>query len=293
MDHLHDELLRTLSADGSLSVRVLVATNLVREAAHRHQTQPTATVALGRALMGALLLASESSDAMRVQLAFRGQGALGSVIASAEGRERVRGYVTHPDADVPLEGPHLGVADAIGLGELAVERIHPSWKRPYSGIVPLVTGEIAQDLTHYLFESEQKPSAVATGIYLGRDGSVEAAGGYLIQALPGAAEESLAQVEERIVANSNPSEQLRAGVSATDLLEQLLGEGEYGKIDRCEPCFVCQCDSERVTRAATLLGKDEIREIIARDETLEVRCNWCNEVYMLTADELGRQQPDA
>lgn len=293
MPTLQDELVRTLSADGNLSVRVLVATNLVREAAHRHQTKPPATVALGRALMGALLLASESSDAMRVQLAFRGRGPLGSIIASAEGRERVRGYVTHPEADVPLKGTHLGVAEAIGLGELAVERIHPSWKRPYSGIVPLVTGEIAQDLTHYLLESEQKPSAVATGIYLGPDAAVEAAGGYLIQALPGADEESLAQVEERISANSNPSEQLHAGASAPELLEQLLGPGEHGPIDRCEPRFACHCDAERVTRAATLLGKDEIRHIVIRNETLEVRCSWCGEVYMLSADELGRQHPDA
>ncbi len=293
MPTLHDELVRTVSADGSLSVRVLVATNLVREAAHRHQTQPAATVALGRALMGALLLASESSDAMRVQLAFRGQGALGSIVASAEGRERVRGYVTHPEADVPLEGEHLGVARALGLGELAVERIHPSWKRPYSGIVPLVTGEIAQDLTHYLYESEQKPSAVAAGIYLGPDARVEAAGGYLIQALPGADEETLAQVEDRISANSNPSEQLRAGASASNLLEQLLGPDEHGPTDRCEPQFACRCDSERVVRAATLLGKDEIREIVANNETLEVRCSWCGEVYQLTADELGRQQLDA
>lgn len=290
---LQDELLRTLSSDGNLSVRVLVATNLVREAAHRHQTRPAATVALGRALMGALLLASESSDGMRVQLAFRGQGPLGSVVASAEGRESVRGYVTHPEADIPLEGPQLGIADALGLGELAVERIHPSWKRPYSGIVPLVTGEIAQDLTHYLFESEQKPSAVAAGIFLGADARVEAAGGYLIQALPGADEESLAQVEERISANSNPSEQLRGGASAMDLLEQLLGAGNHGAVDRCEPRFNCHCDSDRVVRAATLLGKDEIRKIVADNETLEVRCSWCGEVYMLTADELGRQQLDA
>jgi len=293
MPTLLDELVRTLSADGNLSVRVLVATNLVREAAHRHQTKPAATVALGRALMGALLLASESSDAMRVQLAFRGQGPLGSIITSAEGRERVRGYVTHPGADVPLKGAHLGVAEAIGLGELAVERIHPSWKRPYSGIVPLVTGEIAQDLTHYLFESEQKPSAVAAGIYLGPDAGVEAAGGYLIQALPGADEESLARIEERISIHSNPSEQVRAGASATELLEQLLGPGEHGTIDRFEPRFACQCDAERVTRAATLLGEEEIREIVSRNETLEVRCTWCGEVYMLSADELGRQYPDA
>ena len=288
MPTLHDELLRTLSADGTLSVRVLSASNLVREAAYRHATSPAATVALGRVLMGGLLLASESSPLLRVQLQFRGRGPIGSVMVTADGEGRVRGYATHPDVATPLEGPHLGVAAALGLGELRVERMHPAWKQPYSGIVPIVQGEIAQDLTLYLLESEQKPSALALGIYLGPGGEVEAAGGYLVQALPDIEIPDVRVIEERIHANSNPSEQLHAGTSTRELLEQLLAETGHGPVDVIEPRFECTCDAERVARSAQLLGEKELREIIASGETLEVRCSWCAENYHIDPDQLQR-----
>lgn len=293
MPTLHDELIRTLAADGTLSVRVLAASNLVREAAYRHQTSPAATVALGRALMGGVLLASESSPGLRVQLQFRGRGPLGPVTVTADGSGLVRGYAAHPDAPTPLEGPHLGVAAALGLGELRVERMHPAWKRPYSGIVPMVNGEIAQDLALYLLESEQKPSALALGIYLGPGGKVEAAGGYLVQALPDVDTPEVRALEERIHANSNPSEQLRAGTSTRELLEQLLGETGHGPVDLLEPRFHCSCDAQRVLRAAQLLGRDEIHEIIASGEDLDVRCSWCSEVYRLGSGELERSLEDA
>lgn len=287
MTTLSDELIRTTARDATLAVRVVVASNLVREAVHRHQSGPTAAVALGRALLGGLLLASESSPLLRVQIQFRGNGPLGSVTVTADGNGRVRGYATHPSTPTPLEGPHLGTASALGQGELRVERMHPAWKRPYSGIVPMVTGEIAQDLALYLLESEQKPSAIALGVYLGPGGQVEAAGGYLVQALPGAAPETIPVLEERIRANSNPSEQIRAGTSAREILEKILGDVGHDRIDELAPRFSCDCDTGRVLRAASLLGEEEIREIIATGEELEVRCSWCAEVYRLPSDELA------
>ena len=290
---LRDELIRTLAADSTLSVRVLSASNLVREAAHRHRTSPAATVALGRALMGGLLLASESSPDLRVQLHFRARGPLGPVLVTADGGGRVRGYVTNPTIETPPVGPHLGVATALGLGELAVERMRAGWKRPYSGIVPMANGEIAEDLALYLLESEQKPSALALGLYLGPGGEVEAAGGYLVQALPGTDASHLVRLEERVRANSNPSEQFRSGTSCHQMLEQLLCDTGHGAIDHSQPRFHCGCDSSRVLRAAALLGKKEIREIVEANEDLEVRCSWCAEVYRLTADQLGATLHDA
>jgi molecular chaperone Hsp33 len=290
---LRDELVRTISADGSVSVRVLAATSLVREAAARHHTSPTASVALGRALMGALLLATEAKTGERLQLRVRGDGPLGTILVTADAEGTVRGYVQHPAVDVPLAGEELGVADAIGLGVLSVERNHPSWRHPYSGIVPIVTGEIAQDLAHYLLESEQKPSAVALGIYLTPDGEVEAAGGYLIQSLPGAPDAALAALEQRVAETAHPSELLRAGASAQAILERLLGGIGWGAVGRVRPRFYCPCDLGRVVRAASLLGRAEIREIIARGEELEVRCAFCADVYRLSPDQLGSALPDA
>ena len=290
---LQDELVRTLSGDGSVSVRVVSATNLVREAVRRHQTSPTASVALGRALMGTLLLATEAQDRERVQLQVRGDGPLGAIVVTADAGGDVRGYVQHPSANPPLRGEHLGVSEGIGLGSLSVERNHPSWKRPYNGIVPIVDGEIAQDLARYLLESEQKPSALALGIYLRQDGEIAAAGGYLVQGLPGADESALEELEARVTDTPNPSELLHTGASADAILEALLASVGGAEIGRVEPRFHCPCGPERVRRAARLLGRDELREIARGDEGLEVRCAFCAEVYRLSSDEVGALLPDA
>jgi molecular chaperone Hsp33 len=293
MQELRDELIRTHTADGGASVRVVTATVLVREAARRHATSPTATVALGRAMMGTLLLASEGQDGERVQLHLRGDGPLGAILVTADGNGAVRGYLQHPGANPPLRGEELGVCDGVGFGTLSVERNHPSWKRPYTGIVPIVEGEIAQDLARYLFESEQKPSTVVLGIYLGPEGEVEAAGGYLIQSLPGAADEALAELEAQVSENLHPSELVRSGLTAGAILDRLLEGIGGGDREVIDARFECPCSIERVRRAASLLGRAEIREIVDRREDLELRCHFCAETWRLTPDEVGSLLPDA
>lgn len=273
-----DALVRTLSADGGVSVRVLAATRLVQEAARRHATSPTATVALGRALMGGLLLASEAQDGERVQLRIRGDGPLGSILVTASSEGDVRGYAVHPDVALAPIGDRFDVAGAVGEGTLAVERNHPSWKQPYSGIVPLVSGEIASDLAHYLLESEQKRSAVALGVQLGPAGEAVAAGGYLVQALPEASPSALDAIERRVQALVQPSALLRDGVTAEGLLDRLVGGLGAGAVARVVPRFHCPCDERRVLAALSLLGPDELRDIVERGETVEVRCAFCAEI---------------
>lgn len=288
-----DSLLRASACEGSISLRVLSATNLVREAARRHGTSPTASVALGRALMGGLLLATEGQDGERVQLRVRGNGPLGMLLVTADSEGTVRGYAANPTTDAPLRGEHLGVCDAIGFGELHVERNHASWKRPYAGIVPIVEGEIAQDLARYLLESEQKPSAVALGVFLGAGGEVEAAGGYLVQSLPEAPPEALRRVEAHVSSLLDLSVRLHDGMTAQQILDELLEGIHHGAPTRSHPRFVCPCSRARVLRAATLLGRAEVRDIIEKGEVLEVRCEFCAEVYRLHPDALGSYFPDA
>jgi molecular chaperone Hsp33 len=284
-----DELVRTISADGGVSVRVLAATRLVQEAARRHETSPTATVALGRALMGTLLLASEAQDGERVQVRIRGGGPIGTILVTASSEGDVRGYAAHPDVVLPPAGDHFDVAGAVGEGTLSVERNHPSWKQPYSGIVPLVSGEIARDFAHYLLESEQKRSAVALGVQLGPDGEVAAAGGYLVQALPEARPEALDAVERRVHALLHPSQLLRDGVTAGGLLDRLVGGLGTGEVARVEPRFHCPCDERRVLAALTLLGPDELREIVERGETVEVRCAFCAAVRHIEPAKIAQR----
>jgi len=288
-----DELVRTVSRDGSVLVRALVATQLVREAARRHGAFPTAAAALGRSLMGAVLIAAGAKDEETVQLQFRGDGPLRSLTVIADAAGRVRGFAGDPTAHPPLRDGKLDVAAALGRGVLAVVRFHPAWREPYTGVVPLVSGEIAQDLTHYLRESEQKPSALALGVYIDACGEVEAAGGYLVQALPGADDEHLARLERAVRSMGRPSQLVRSGVRADELIDRLLEGVGAGARQRAHPAFFCRCDRDRVRQAVVLLGRNELHEIARSGEELEVRCEFCASRYRIPADEVGGLVPDA
>jgi molecular chaperone Hsp33 len=274
-------------------VRALVATEMVGEAARRHATSPTASAALGRALMGATLLAAAAKGDETVQLSFRGDGPLGGVTAIADGRGRARGFVSNPGADVPARGSKLDVGAAVGKGILAVVRHQPGWREPYRGLVPLVSGEIAEDIARYLQDSEQVASAVALGVLVGRDGDVEAAGGFIVQALPGASEAALAELERNVLGLAPPTELLRAGLRGDDIVERLVGTLSTGPRERSQPSFACSCDRARVERAVLLLGREEVREIAAKGEPVEVRCEFCAQRYSLAPDEVARLVPDA
>jgi molecular chaperone Hsp33 len=277
--HAPDQLLRTLSEDGGVSVRALVGTQLVREAAARHATSPVATAALGRALLGAVLLASQGKDGETLELRFRARGPLGHVVALADDSGRARGYVSNPGLDLPLAGARLDVARAIGLGELCVVRFRPGWREPYTGIVPIVSGEIAEDIALYLTESEQTPSTLALGVFHQPDGAPAAAGGYLVQALPGANDE----IVERIDANTRRlpslSRLVQEGASAADLVARLLDGVGRLDIEASTPRFFCACDEQRVLRAVAMLGRRELESAMAGAEPLEVRCVFCAERY--------------
>jgi len=274
-------------------VRALVATQLVREAARRHGAFPTAAAALGRSLMGAVLIAAGAKDEETVQLQFRGDGPLRSLTVIADAAGRVRGFAGDPTAHPPLRDGKLDVAAALGRGVLAVVRFHPAWREPYTGVVPLVSGEIAQDLTHYLRESEQKPSALALGVYIDACGEVEAAGGYLVQALPGADDEHLARLERAVRSMGRPSQLVRSGVRADELIDRLLEGVGAGARQRAHPAFFCRCDRDRVRQAVVLLGRNELHEIARSGEELEVRCEFCASRYRIPADEVGGLVPDA
>jgi molecular chaperone Hsp33 len=270
----------------------MVATGLVGTAAVRHATSPTATAALGRTLMGAVLMAAEAGPDETLQIQLRGDGPLGAVTVIADSAGGVRGFVGDPAAEVPSRNGKLDVGRAVGKGVLAVVRYHPSWREPYSGIVPLVSGEVAEDLAGYLLESEQKPSAVALGVFVRADGSVEAAGGFLVQALPGADDEELGLLEANVRTLPSPTEMLRAGLDADGIVDRVLAGIGSRQRHRSQPCFFCHCDRSRVLQAVTLLGRDEIREISVRGEAIEVRCEFCAECYVVPADDVGTLLPN-
>ena len=280
-----DRMLRTLSQEGGISLRVLVGTGLVAEAARRHQTSPTASAALGRALMGATLLAASAKHEESIQLQFRGDGPLGTLVATANAAGHARGYVANPSAHPPPVEGRLDVAGAVGQGVLAVVRERAGAGEPYSGLVPLESGSVAQDLAHYLVESEQIQSAVALGVFLGEDG-IQAAGGFLVQVLPEAREEDVEQAEENVRGFPGPGEMVRDGLNADQMADRLMSGLGSRTRHYSTPRFHCGCNRERVLRAITALGREDLREAREQRETLEVRCHFCAEHYAVSPSEL-------
>jgi molecular chaperone Hsp33 len=274
-----DLLLRALSDDGGVAVRAVSALGLVAEATARQGAGPLASAALGRALLGSLLLASGGKDGETVQLRMRGDGPLRHLLAIADAEGRARGSVGNPAAELPLRDGRLDLQAGLGAGELAVTRLRPGVLRPYTGVVPIVSGGVAKDLTLYLTESEQTPSAVGLGVLAGADAEVEVACGFVVQALPGASDASVERAEHNVKQLGRPAELLRTGIGIRGLLGRLL-DGLGGRVlDECVPVFHCGCDAERALRAVALLGHEELDEAIAEGAPLDVRCEFCGDRF--------------
>jgi molecular chaperone Hsp33 len=289
-----DALVRAVSRDGSLALRAVVATALVREAALRHAAAPTASAALGRTLMASVLLSAAGKDGETVQLQIRGDGPLGPLTAISDERGRVRGMVGNPALHLPPRADgKLDVGGAVGNGLLAVVRHRPGWREPYSGIVPLVSGEIAEDVAHYLAESEQIPAALALGVHVNAEGEVDAAGGFLVQALPHADPLTLSRLEAVLGELPPPTRLVLAGLDAEQILARVAGGLELGERYLSRPSFWCPCDIGRVRRAVTLLGREETREMARRGEWVEVRCEFCGAEYRLHPDDVGALHADS
>lgn len=281
-----DKLFRAVSQEGGISVQALVATSLTQQAMTRHCTSPLAGAALGRALMGTLLVASRTQDGETVQLQFKGNGPIGSITTDGDNTGQVRGFVQNPSVDLPFKDEKLDVAGAIGIGLLTVDRNHPTWKEPYRGVVHLVSSEIAEDITYYLRESEQNPAAVGLGVAFNKEGEIDAAAGFLVQALPGADEEALARVEDNVLALPPLTEWVRAGKTAEDIAEELLQGIGIAASSELTPVFRCRCNRERITRALSLLGREELSSMADEEKPAEINCHFCNETYSLSPHEL-------
>ncbi len=289
-----DTLLRTISESGTIAVKAIMASQIVAEALLLSPASPTAGDALGRAMMGAVLIAvgsasddANEADVESVQLQFRGDGPIGSLTAIADSRARVRGTVQHPNIELVNKDGSPNIAGAIGLGPLNVVRHRPRWRSPYTGTVPLVSGEIAGDLTLYLTESEQTPSAVGLGVSFGPHMQDVAACGFLVQALPGATDEDLEQVEANVLSLPSLGSLLEAPLTADALIDRLLiGLGSRDR-HAMNPEFFCPCTRDRALRTLSLLEKTEITELIETGQSQEIVCDFCGRAYDIASTEMA------
>ena len=278
------DILTKGTAEG-VRIYALCTTNLVQEAAIRHHTSHLASAALGRAMNGALLLAATMKDNERIALRLKGDGPIGEVVAEAEGTH-VRGYVGDPDVFLPLKNGKLDVGGAIGAGNIIVTRYLQN-AEPFTGYAELVDGEIASDLTNYLYTSEQTPSSVALGVLVNKEGQVIASGGYFIQAMPGCAEETLAQLEENISLTPYVTQLLELGYTPEKMIETIARGLDVTIQESIELSYKCRCSREKILGALATLGQEDI-SAMSQDEETEVHCQFCNETYKFSGEEIAR-----
>jgi molecular chaperone Hsp33 len=304
-----DQLVHATAADNQLRCVAAVTTNLVAEACRRHRTFPTSSVALGRTLTGGLLLGSGLKDLEKITVHFHCDGPIGNIIAQADPHGNVRGYVTNPEADVTAMNAQgkFDVRAVVGGGALYVTRDAGFeiglFKEPYRGSVPIVSGEIGEDLAYYLAKSEQINSAVGIGVLMtvdqssGEDGHepefaldrlrVSAAGGFIVQVMPGAEESLIAQIEHNIKRAPHSTEMVRAGLTPIEMLKTIVGETGLDLLEQTQPRFFCQCSRDRAVLIISALGRDEVEDMLEKDNGAELTCHFCNESYQLTAEDLS------
>ena len=277
------DILTKGTAEG-VRIYALCTTNLVQEAATRHHTSHLASAALGRAMNGALLLAATMKDNVRITQRLKGDGPIGEVVADAEGTN-VRGYVGDPDVFLPLKNGKLDVGGALGAGNIIVTRYLQN-AEPFTGYAELVDGEIASDLTNYLYTSEQTPSSVALGVLVNKEGQVIASGGYFIQAMPGCAEETLAKLEENISLTPYVTQLLELGYTPEKMIETIARGLEVTIQESVELSYKCRCSREKILGALATLGQEDLTAM-SEDEETEVHCQFCNETYKFSGAEIA------
>ncbi|MBQ9329642.1 MAG: Hsp33 family molecular chaperone HslO [Oscillibacter sp.] len=285
---MNDQLVRAISRDGMVKAVAVSTRDLTERARQIHRTLPVATAALGRTLAAASVMGNAlKEEGSSLTLQIKGGGPLGTILAVSDNPGNVRGRVDDPSVDLPLRPDgKLDVGRAVGQdGMLTVIRdLH--MKEPYVGSVGLLGGEIAEDLAAYFVESEQIPSACALGVLVDRDQSVLAAGGYLIQLLPGAGEDVISKVEGGVLAAGPVTELLRQGLTPEELLGRVLSDFELEILERTPVEYRCYCSRERMERALISLGPEELESMIAEQGGAELTCRFCDNVQRFSREEL-------
>lgn len=277
-----EDTLTIATAEG-VRIYAITTKNLVQEAADRHHTSHLATAALGRAMSGALMLAATMKDGERILLKLKGDGPMGEVVAEAQGTS-VRGYVGEPDVFMPLKNGKLDIGGALGQGTITLTRYLQNGES-FTGHAELADGEIATDITNYLYMSEQTPSSVALGVLVDKDGKVLAAGGYFIQAMPGCDEEVLEKLGNNVAVTPYVTQLLELGYTPEKIIE-VLARGLEFDIKESKPVkFSCGCSKDKILNMLAALSKDDIDYLTEQPDT-EVHCQYCNKVYHFSSEEL-------
>ena len=288
------ERIRGLSENGGIVFCGIDSTDIVRKAEQLHKTSATCSAALGRLLTGASLMGSMLKDERdSVTLRINGGGPAGLVIACTDGHGNVKGCIDHPLVELPPRADgHLDVGGAVGKdGVLTVIRDNKLQREPTVGQVPLVSGEIAEDLTAYYAYSEQIPTVCALGVLVDPDLTIHCAGGYLVQLLPGATDAEITRLEQNIAAMPSVTEMLRAGATTEDMMEKALAGFAPSVLDRRQVSYKCDCSQQRTKEMLFSLGRKELEKLRDEDPHCEVVCHFCHSKYTFDLNQLLKEMP--
>ncbi|MBO1004703.1 Hsp33 family molecular chaperone HslO [Pseudogracilibacillus auburnensis] len=281
-----DYLIKALAFDGQVRAYAARSTDTVGEAQRRHNTWPTASAALGRTITAGVMMGAMQKGEEKLTIKVEGDGPLGMILVDADAKGNVRGYVTNPQTHVDLnEHGKLDVRKVVGEGTLSVVK-DVGLRDHFSGQVPLVSGEIGDDFTYYFATSEQTPSSVGVGVLVNPDNTILAAGGFILQLMPGVEEEIITKVEQGIQASPPVSKLIHEGRTPEEILEQLLGKENVKVLEKMPIQFNCTCSKERFGNAIISLGQKEIEEMIEEDGMANAQCHFCNKSYHFNVEEL-------
>ena len=285
---MNDYMIRATAADGQIRAFAATTKEMVETAKNAHNTSLIATAALGRLMTAAAMMGSDlKGEGELLTLRIEGDGPIGGLLVTADGKGDVKGYAFNPDVMLPPNAQgKLDVGGSLGLGVLSVIK-DIGLKEPYVGQTQLITGEIAEDLTYYFATSEQVPSSVALGVLMNKDNTVRQAGGFIIQLLPDASDEIIDRLEAKLSGISSITSLLDAGKTPEEILTDILGEFGLEILKKMPVQFHCDCERSRVEKAIISIGRKEIQDMIDEGKEIEVNCQFCNKHYKFSVDELG------
>lgn len=284
---MKDHLVKATAED--VRIFAAVTTNLVGEAVKRHDCYPVASAALGRTMTGALLFAANLKNDEAVTISIQGDGPLGKIVADAVPEGFTRGYVDNPHVDLPLNDKgKIDVAGGVGQGLVTVTRF-TGLKKNITGSAELVTSEIAEDLTNYLYVSEQTPSSIGLGVLVDTDLSIKAAGGFFVQPLPNASDEVLDKLEANLKEINSVTDLVASGLDANEIIAKVCAGLNIKFLKTTYLNFRCHCNRQRIEEVLMSLSKDDLQSLID-DGHAEVNCQFCGEKYQFTAEELKALQ---
>jgi molecular chaperone Hsp33 len=284
---MEDYLVKALAYNGQVRAYAVRSTETVGEAQRRHYTWPTASAALGRAMTATVMMGAMLTDDNKITVKIEGGGPIGHILVDGNAKGEVRGYVSNPHIHFDLnEHGKLDVRRAVGTdGTLTIVK-DIGLRDYFTGQVPIVSGELGEDFTYYFSASEQTPSAVGVGVLVNPDNSILAAGGFIIQLMPGTEDKTITKIEKKLSDIPPISKQIEKGLSPEELLIEILGKEEIKFLEKMPVSFSCTCSKERFGNAIIGLGQGEIQDMIDEDGQAEAHCHFCNQKYQYTKEEL-------